>query len=204
MQRHLWAQLIQDPLADRACGVFVITDIGHHQRADFDILARVIDFLDTRQHRLDPAGGDLAVILGRNGLQRDRENIDDRQQFIDRFLADEKGRFVQVDQASFFGQLGRVQNKLMPDHWIIVGPRQYANTVLQRGFHDLFGGVVINVLIGNVFGLRGFPVMAVATIEHTADITQRENPLTGCEVENSLGFDGLLGTMNTLAIVQCN
>src|SRR5215204_4388462 len=92
----------------------------------------------------------------------------------------------------------------MPYDWIVVRPGKDADAMADRSVDDLFWGIKENVLVGYVARLRGFPVMTITAVQHTADISQGQDPLAGRIVVDGFGLYRLFCDVNSLSVIECD
>ena len=157
---------------------------------------------DAIEHRLQLAPRDLAVELRRHRLQREAEHVDDLDELANRLVLDVERRFEEVAEAVLPGEPRRVDDELVPDDGIVVGPRQHADAVREREVDDLFGRVAVHRPLIEMLDLRCLPVVAEAARHHAADVTEAEDAGPRPVVVDRFGLDGLFRRLHRHAVVE--
>ena len=207
VQRDFIVQVVQHPVADPAGLSEVVVTPGQAQVGQFEMrppaaLARPVNLLDAVEHGLQLASGELAVEIGIERFQRNAENVHDLEQFVDCFRPDGKGRLVEIAQTGLTGEACRIHDELVPDHWIVVGPRQNADAVPHGVVDNLLRRVVGDVRLAYQSRLAGLPVLAEVALEHATDVAQRQDRRAGGVMVDGLGLNPLFRHRHRFAVIQ--
>ena len=144
---------------------------------------------DSLEDGLEFCLGNLEVEGGVERFQREAEDIDDFEEFVDGFAFNVEGRFVEGLDAGLLSQKRGVEDEFVPYDRVVVGPGNDPAAGVEGGLHDLLRRVVPDDAFVEVLDLRGFPVLAEVAGHHAADVAEAEDAGAGGVVVDRFSLD---------------
>ena len=165
MHRHGIAEVANDPLAKPLGFIGIVVFAGDHQVGDLEPNVRfVFEPIERSEHRIEMREGQFVIEAFAESFEIDVGGVDMPKDFRPGLGRNVAGGDHDAFEPAFTRHMRNVDDKLAPDHRIIIGEGDRGHAVFERELDDLFGADLKTLRLVKL-GLADAPVLTKAAAQ---------------------------------------